>query len=646
MADDTKPGAGNGDLQQMSAEFMKILAKNQETFAKLMATPQQTMASLLDPFNVMGSFTEGAKQLASNPEKLMQANLELWQQHMKLWQHAADKMLGKETAPVATPDEGDRRFKSGEWEDNPVFDVIRQSYLITSRWLTKTMAGIENLSEEDARKVQFHTQQLADALSPSNFLLTNPEVIRETVESGGQNLVRGMQNLQRDLEAGGGRLKITMTDPDAYELGRNIATTPGKVVYQNDLMQLVQYAPTTALVFRRPLLIVPPWINKYYILDLQPENSFIRWAVDRGYTVFVVSWANPDEKLAEKTMDDYLREGILQPLDAIERATGEREVTAIGYCIGGTLMGAALAYMATMGDDRIKAVTFFAAQMDFSEAGDLRVFIDEKQLDQLDAQMQDKGYLEGNQMYSAFNLLRANDLIWSFYVNNYLLGREPLQFDLLYWNADTTRMPRRVHMYYLREMYLKNNLAKPNGITLDGVPIDLGRVTVPVYLQSAREDHIAPYNSVFKAKALFSGPVRFLLAGSGHIAGVINPPAANKYNYWMNEAQPDDLDDWIAGADSHPGSWWPDWHDWLQQYSGDLVVKLRLARGFDLYPEPALFRRHGAHARADQADPGRPRAGYAGRLDYHRSYFAGRQHQSRQPGRAVPAGARCCSEGF
>lgn len=571
MEDKPNKEAGLENFQAMSGEFMKILAKNQEAFAKLMTTPQETVKNMLDPFNVMGSFTEGAKQLASNPEKLMHANMELWQQHMALWQHTADKMLGKKSAPVAVADKGDRRFKSSEWDENQIFDVIRQSYLITSRWLTKTMSEIDNLSEQDALKVRFHTQQLADALSPSNFLLTNPDVIRETVQSGGQNLVRGMQNLQRDMDAGNGQLKITMADNTAFELGKNIATAPGKVVYQNDILQLIQFEPTTAMNFRRPLFIVPPWINKYYILDLQPENSFIRYAVDRGYTVFVVSWANPDSTLSEKTMDDYLREGILQPLDAIEKATGEREVTAIGYCIGGTLMGAALAYMAAGGDDRIKAVTFLAAQMDFSEAGDLKVFIDEEQLDSLDEKMKETGYLDGDTMYSSFNLLRSNDLIWSFYVNNYLLGKEPLQFDLLYWNADTTRMPRALHMFYLREMYLRNNLAKPDGISLDGVPIDLGKVQIPVYLQSAKEDHIAPYPSVFKAKNLFSGPVRFMLAGSGHIAGVINPPQAKKYNYWINEEQPGDLDAWLAGAESHLGSWWNDWHDWLQDFSGELI---------------------------------------------------------------------------
>ncbi len=571
MADTRKTETPTGNFDAMAAEFMSILAKNQETLKKMMVSPQEALTSMLDPFNAMGSFAEGARQLAGNPEKIVKANLDLWQQHLDLWEHATKKMLGAETEPVAEPERGDRRFKSSEWEDNPVFDVIRQSYLITSRWLTKTMADIDNLSEEDARKVDFHTKQIADALSPSNFMLTNPDVIKETVESGGKNLIRGLDNLKRDLEAGDGQLKIMMTDPAAYEVGKNIATAPGKVVYQNDIMQLLQYQPTTDTVYQRPLLIFPPWINKFYILDLQPENSFVRWAVDQGYTVFVVSWANPDSELAGKTMTDYLKEGILEALDAVEKATGEREVTTIGYCIGGTLTGAALAYMAANGDDRIKANTFFAAQMDFSEAGDLKVFIDEKQLESLDSKMAELGYLDGNSMYSAFNLLRANDLIWSFYVNNYLLGKDPLQFDLLYWNSDTTRMPRELHMFYLREMYLKNNLAKPDGIELGGVPIDLGKVKTPIYLQAAKEDHIAPYESVFKAVNLFGGPVRFMLAGSGHIAGVINAPAANKYNYWMNEEQPKDIEAWIAGATSHPGSWWTDWDRWLAGYSGEQV---------------------------------------------------------------------------
>ncbi|MFK7955770.1 MAG: PHA/PHB synthase family protein [Lysobacterales bacterium] len=565
---DTNPGAS---FEAMTSEFMKIMEKNQQTFADLLKSPQETLAGMLDPFNTLESFGEGMRQLSMDPQKMMQANMDLWQQHMSLWQETTRKMMGQESATVAQAERGDRRFKSTEWDENGVFDVIRQSYLITSRWLTKTMSDIDGLSDDDARKIQFHTQQLADAMSPSNFFMTNPQVIKETVSSGGQNLVRGMQNLKRDLEAGDGQLKITMTDEEAFQVGENIATAPGKVVFQNDVVQLLQFEPSTKTVFKRPLLIFPPWINKYYILDLQPENSFIRYAVSKGYTVFVVSWVNPDAKLAEKTMDDYLKEGILESIDAVEQASGSSEMSVIGYCIGGTLTAAALAYLAEKGDKRIKAATFFAAQVDFSEAGDLKVFIDEKQLESLDQRMSEQGFLEGDDMSTAFNLLRSNDLIWSYYVNNYLLGKDPMAFDLLYWNADATRMPRALHMFYLREMYLKNNLAKPGGITLDGVAIDLSKVKVPVYLQAAKEDHIAPYNSVFKATGLYSGPVRFMLAGSGHIAGVVNPPSAKKYNYWMNEDQPADLDAWIDGAESHPGSWWDDWHQWLSKKSGTKV---------------------------------------------------------------------------
>ncbi|MEM1089566.1 MAG: class I poly(R)-hydroxyalkanoic acid synthase [Pseudomonadota bacterium] len=558
-------------LEEMSAEFMKIMEKNQQTFAELLASPQETLSAMMDPFNALSSFGEGMRQMAMNPQKLMAANMELWQSHMNLWQETTRKMMGQESTPVAEPAKGDRRFKSADWDEHGVFDVIRQSYLITSQWLTKTMSDIDGLSDDDARKIQFHTQQMADAMSPSNFLMTNPQVIKETVASGGQNLIRGMQNLKRDLEAGDGQLKITMTDQDAFQVGENIATAPGKVVFQNDIVQLLQFEPSTEQVYERPLLIFPPWINKYYILDLQPENSFIRYAVGQGYTVFVVSWVNPDSRLAEKTMDDYLREGILASMDAVEAASGSSEMSVIGYCIGGTLTAAALAYLAEKGDERIKAATFFAAQVDFSEAGDLKVFIDEKQLESLDQRMSEHGYLDGEAMSNAFNLLRSNDLIWSYYVNNYLLGKDPMAFDLLYWNADATRMPRALHMFYLREMYLKNSLVQPGGISLDGVPIDLTKVNIPIYLQAAKEDHIAPYNSVFKAKGLYQGPVRFMLAGSGHIAGVVNPPSANKYNYWMNEAQPADLGDWVDGATSHPGSWWPDWDRWLSELSGPKV---------------------------------------------------------------------------
>jgi polyhydroxyalkanoate synthase len=527
----------------------------------------------LDPLNLTGTLAEAAGRMRFDPARLMQANLELWQQHLKLWQSLAQRMAGQAAEPVATPERGDRRFRDPEWQSNPLYDFIKQSYLLTSRWLVGTMAAVQGLDERTARKLEFYTRQFADAFAPSNFIWTNPEVLRATLESGGANLVQGFEHFRRDLERGGGQLRVTMTDPAAFELGRNIAVTPGKVVFQNDLLQLIQYAPSTAEVYERPLLIVPPWINKYYILDLTPEKSFVRWAVGQGYTVFMVSWVNPDTRLAEKSFDDYLTEGVLGAVEAVTRATGAADMNAIGYCIGGTLLAAALAHMAARDDERVRSVTFFATQVDFSEPGDLQVFIDEQQLANLDRLMEEKGYLDGQAMFTTFNMLRANDLFWSFYVNNYLLGKEPPPFDLLYWNADATRMPRRTHMFYLREMYLRNNLVKPGAIELAGVPIDLTRITLPVYLLASREDHIAPYPSVYKACHHYAGPVRFVLAGSGHIAGVINPPPG-KYPHWTNPVQEGhlgELADWLGGAVENPGSWWPDWDRWLAPQSGAKV---------------------------------------------------------------------------
>jgi polyhydroxyalkanoate synthase len=559
------------DVERLSRDLFELAQRSQGMYQELLKSSQGMGSTNLDPLNVSQSMAEAGQRLWMDPGRLMEANVSLWQQHMRLWQQASAQLSGAAQAPVASPEPGDRRFQHPDWNENPLFDFIKQSYLITARWLVDTMSDIEGLDDRAAHKVEFYTRQFADAFSPSNFIWTNPEVLRETLESNGQNLVQGLKNFQRDVEKGGGALQITMSDSEAFRLGENIATTPGKVVFQNDLIQLIQYQPTTAETWRMPLLMVPPWINKYYILDLGPEKSFIRWAVDRGYTVFVVSWVNPDEELAEKTFADYMDEGILAAVEAVEKASGEREMSAIGYCIGGTLLAATLGYMAARGDDRIRAATFFAAQADFSEAGDLKVFVDDKQLENLDSLMEDKGYLDGQAMFTTFNMLRANDLIWSFYVNNYLLGRDPMPFDLLHWNADATRMPRNVHMYYLRQMYIHNNLAKPGGLELNGTPIDLRKVTIPIYLQASKEDHIAPYPSVFKACALYSGPVRFMLAGSGHIAGVINPPAKRKYQYWVNEEQPTDLDKWMAGAEERPGSWWPDWDQWLSRQSGPMV---------------------------------------------------------------------------
>ncbi|MGQ7848139.1 PHA/PHB synthase family protein [Granulosicoccus sp. 3-233] len=555
------------DTWQKSADMMSDLMSQSQ---QMMTSPYQPMKSL-DPMNIGPAFKSAARIMAGDPMKLMQDNYQLWKEHVELMQQI---MLKHDMNPDgATGKHHDRRFKHEDWTNNPMFDYIRRSYLLTSNRLVEIMTSVEGISEEDRKKLIFHSKLLADAFSPSNFLMTNPEAIRTMIETGGQSILKGMQNLQRDLDPKTSQLSIMMSDPDAFTLGENIATTPGKVVYQNDLVQLIQYEPTTAKVHQRPLVIAPPWINKYYILDLQPRNSFIAWAVEQGYTVFVISWVNPDAKLGEKKFEDYMQEGILDVLDAVEAATGEREVSMIGYCIGGTLLSATLAYMSETGDDRIKAATFFASQADFSEAGDLKLFTDTAQVDNLERMMEKKGYLDGSAMATTFNLLRANDLIWSFYVDNYLLGKDPMKFDLLYWNADSTRMPKQTHLFYLREMYINNNLAKPGGITLKGVPIDLSKITIPIYLQAAKEDHIAPYPSVFKSTGLYSGPVRFMLAGSGHIAGVINPPAADKYNYWINEDQPKDLEEWLDGAEEFPGSWWTDWDKWLAPLSGKQVAK-------------------------------------------------------------------------
>jgi polyhydroxyalkanoate synthase len=419
--------------------------------------------------------------------------------------------------------------------------------------------------------VEFYTRQFVDALAPSNFVATNPEVLRATIETRGENLLRGLRNMLEDLERGKGRLAIRMTDVEAFEIGRNIATTPGKVVYRTELAELIQYTPTTDVVHRRPLLIVPPWINKYYILDLQPKNSFVRYAVAQGFTVFVLSWVNPDERLAHKTFEDYMREGPLAALDAIEQATGEKEVTAIGYCLGGTLLAATLARNAAKRDKRISAATFFTTLVDFSEPGELGVFIDEEQLQALEEIMARRGYLDGAEMANTFNMLRANDLIWSFVVNNYLLGKDPFPFDLLYWNSDSTRMPAAMHSFYLRRFYLENRLVQPGGIELDGVPIDLRKIRLPVYWVSTREDHIAPWKSTYAATQLYKGDRTFVLAGSGHIAGIINPPTSTKYGYWTNPDLPADPEAWLQAAEHHEGSWWPHWSAWNARHAGPMV---------------------------------------------------------------------------
>jgi polyhydroxyalkanoate synthase len=519
---------------------------------------------MADELGIAKAFMDMAAKLMMDPIKLAHAHVNLWQDYMNLWQTTFLKMMGHEAAPVAVPAKGDKRFKHEAWEDHFLFDYIKQSYLITARHLHNTVANVEGVDETAAKKIDFFTRQYIDAMSPTNFVLTNPEVFKETVNSRGQNLLKGLSNLLEDIERGNGQLRIRMTDSEAFELGKNIATTPGKVVFRNELMELLQYTPSTSEVYRRPLLIIPPWINKFYILDLRDKNSYIKWAVDQGHTVFVVSWVNPDAEHARKTFEDYLHEGPLAALDAIEKATGETQINAIGYCLGGTLLACALAWLAgKKRSERVASATFFTTMIDFSEPGELEVFIDDQQIAALEKRMSERGYLEGSEMATTFNMLRANDLIWSFVVNNYLLGKDPFPFDLLHWNSDSTRMPAAMHSFYLRNMYQKNLLKEPGGITLGGVPIDLSKVKTPAFFLSTVEDHIAPWKSTFAGAGLLGGPVEFVLGGSGHIAGVINPPVANKYGYWTNGRPQGDPDDWFQQATHTEGSWWSRWAKWV-----------------------------------------------------------------------------------
>jgi polyhydroxyalkanoate synthase len=569
------------DPTELANLYAGIAEKSSRVLTQYMARGQNGgLGGANDELGIGQAFFQAWAQMLTNPVKLAEAQVKLWQDYSALWQSSMMRMLGQETPAVAEPQPGDKRFRHEDWQQNFLFDYLKQSYLIAARHLHQTVGQVEGLDEQTARKVDFYTRQYIDALSPSNFVLTNPEVLRETVASGGQNLVKGLNNLLDDVaRSGGGELRTRMTDERAFELGVNIATTPGKVVFQNDLIQLIQYQPAGAQVYRRPLLVIPPWINKYYILDLREKNSYVKWAVGEGHTVFVVSWVNPDARLAHKSFGDYLEEGALAALDAIERATGEREVNVVGYCLGGTLLACALGYLAAKKDERIASATFLASLIDFSEGGELEVFIDEQQIAALEKRMQKRGYLEGSEMATTFNMLRSNDLIWSFVINNYLMGRDPFPFDLLYWNSDSTRMPAAMHSYYLRNFYLENRLAQPGGITLGGVAIDLNRVKTPLYFASTVEDHIAPWRSTYAGAKLFPGAVRFVLGGSGHIAGIVNPPAANKYSYWTHGKLPGAPDDWLKSATQHPGSWWPDWAGWVAQHAGGKVTARTPGKG-------------------------------------------------------------------
>ncbi len=580
----------SGTTEKSGDEYAALHA-TMESFAKqnqeLMRRFFDRDGAVLDPLGLNQAVIDFSIQSLKNPEKILDAQMQAWKSWFDLWMHTGEKLIGNNSTTSSLPPLQDKRFRHESWEENPFFDYIRRSYLIVADAFSGIVDDTGEMEKESARKLAFYTRQFIDSLSPANFAATNPEVIQETIDTNGQNLLKGLQNLHRDIDPKTGQLRISMVDTDAFEPGRNIAVSPGSVIYQNELMQLIQYAPATTEVFSRPLLIIPPWINKFYILDLQPKNSLIKWLVGQGYTVFVISWRNPDESLRDKDFEDYLIKGPLAALDVIEQATRQSGINVVGYCIGGTLLSATLAWMKQTGDSRIHSATFFVTLIDFSDPGDLGVFIDEQQVKHLENSMNERGFHDGREMAMTFNLLRSRDLIWNFYINNYLLGKEPPAFDLLYWNADSTRMPARMHSTYLRKMYLENTFKDPGGYTVRGIPLDISKIDAPAYFISTEEDHIAPWKSTYLGARRFSGPVRFVLGRSGHIAGIINPPAANKYGYYTGPEPDMDADAWYRQTEYHAGSWWPDWHNWLQQYAGNRVSARQPGQGTCRALEPA-----------------------------------------------------------
>ena len=561
------------DPQQLAMNLARFFDEGSKVMVKLvdrMRDPAATTEPIAEWGDAMNLFGQVAGAWMNNPMRVMEAQGKLMAGYANLWSNSMLRMMGNTVDPVAEPGAGDRRFNDPEWSDNHFFDFWKQAYLLSAQWVEEIVDDADGLDGHAKKRAEFYLRQLISAMSPTNFAFTNPEVMREILTSNGENLVKGMEHLSKDLEKPGEVFRVSQTDMSAFKVGKNLAVTPGKVVFQNELIQLIQYTPTTKEVYRKPLLIVPPWINKYYILDLVPEKSFMSWAVSQGFTVFTISWVNPDESLADKTFEDYMIEGIYAAIDNVLRATGESKLNALGYCVGGTLLATALAHMAKQGDNRIASATFLTTQVDFSRAGDLLIFVDDKQLRALDQVMDSKGYLDSSRMANVFNMLRPMDLIWPYVVNNYMLGKKPFPFDMLFWNSDSTRMTPANHSFYMREFYLENKLAKGE-LVIDGERMDLSEITVPIYELATREDHIAPAESVFIGAKMFGGPVKYVLSGSGHIAGVVNPPEKKKYQYWTNAEDADNYADWLASAKEHPGSWWPDWASWLRRRSGKKI---------------------------------------------------------------------------
>jgi len=573
---------GDVDIEALSRNLARLIEEGGKALAAYLKPREEG--------KIRGDLTEGltdavktvgrvAEYWMSDPQRAIELQTSLGRAYLDLWAGAVKRMAGEHSEPVVAPDPRDKRFSDPEWSQNQFFDFLKQAYLLTAQWTDRLVKDAAGIDEHTRKKAEFYVKQIANAISPSNFVLTNPELLRETLSSNGENLVRGMHMLSEDIKAGQGVLKIRQSDPSMFDVGKNLATTPGKVVFQNELMQLIQYQATTKNTLKLPLLIVPPWINKFYILDLAPEKSFIKWCVDQGITVFVISWVNPDARLASKSFEEYMREGVITAINTVEAITGEKQLNAIGYCVGGTLLAITLAYFAAKKQNRVKSATLFTAQVDFTYAGDLMVFVDEERIRQLETHMKEQGYLEASRMANTFNMLRSNDLIWPYIINNYMRGKKPLPFDILYWNSDATRMPAANHSFYLRNCYLDNKLTKGE-MEIADIRLDLRKVTVPVYNLATREDHIAPAKSVLYGSQYFGGPVKYVLAGSGHIAGVVNPPSKPKYQYWTGDKpNGESVEIWMKSAAEHPGSWWPDWLDWLKALDAETVSARKIGGG-------------------------------------------------------------------
>ncbi|PVZ69551.1 PHA/PHB synthase family protein [Pelagibaculum spongiae] len=572
MSAQTQHDSESLDEKADVVQIFDDIARRSQRIVKDFMDRQSVGGGEPDVMNIGGAFLDLTEQLIQDPSKLVNAQLEFWQNYAQLCHNMLFGMIGQQASPVVEPKKGDRRFKGKEWTEVALFDFIKQSYLLTSQFFQKSIHSVDGMDEKNHQKLEFITRQFVGAMSPTNFVTTNPDVLKRTIESRGENLVRGLDHMLQDLERGNGRLDIRMTDLDAFELGKNVAITEGSVVFQNDMMQLIQYKPTTKTVYQKPIMIIPPWINKYYILDLSPKNSYVQWLVNQGYTVFMISWVNPGAEHKDKTFDDYLTDGTLAAIDTIRQITNDQPVMATGYCLGGTLLSATAAWLKSKGQaDKLESLTYLATLIDFSDPGELGVFIDEKQVASIESNAADDGYMNGRVMAGSFNMLRENDLIWSYFITNYLCGDTPFPFDLLYWNSDATNMPAKMHTWYLRKMYMENCFKDSEGVELAGVAIDVSTIKTPAYFVSTHDDHIAKWQSTYPGAKLHQGPVKFVLGGSGHIAGIVNPPVNNKYGFQTCDELPDSPDDWLENAQQNEGSWWTDWDIWASEKRGKKV---------------------------------------------------------------------------